>query len=371
MTSMFDDRNLPARLMFHDRLATALATAAERKGTVGLLALQTHHGAAAVAKTDDVVRLADDRQMVLLKTAERLAQAEALAAVPGVKAAGLAVYPQDAGHPDSLWRAASEAAERAKVEGRRLQRARSDIREIPPVLEMDRFLLHYQSQVAVADRRMVGVEALVRMEHPTRGLISPGEIILMAERVNGLAALGEWALRRACEEVSAMRASFAIPFTVAVNLSLTQFAEAHAVERLLGIIAESGLAPGDVEFELTETSPAISLSAVAGRLQHLRQQGVTLALDDFGTGFASLTLLRRLPLDLVKIDRRYVHGIDRDERERDGLAAILGLIRDLGLKSLAEGVEREAQYAILRRLGCDFAQGYLFGRPLPADSAGQ
>ncbi len=234
-------------------------------------------------------------------------------------------------------------------------------------LERDELRVHYQPLVDLATDRIVGFEALVRWQHPVRGLVPPLAFISLAEETGLIVPLGCWVLETACRQAAKWRD--ARPngprLAMSVNLSSRQFVQADLVERVDAILAETGLDPSTLELEITE-SVVMDQSEVGIRtLSRLRDMGVRLVLDDFGTGYSSLAYLKHLPLDTIKIDRTFVAGLD-SAVDRSIVEAVIALAHGLSISVVAEGIETEPQFEILRSMGCDIGQGYLFARPLPA-----
>jgi EAL domain-containing protein (putative c-di-GMP-specific phosphodiesterase class I) len=213
---------------------------------------------------------------------------------------------------------------------------------------------------------MVGAEALLRWRHPERGLLLPADFIELAELTGVIVEVGPWVLREACREATAWK-SPGPPLSVAVNLSARQFLDQGLVHDVRSVLAETGLEPARLELEITESLAMQNAETTASTMQGLRALGVRLSIDDFGTGYSSLSYLRRFPIDTLKVDRSFVREIERAPEDATIAATIVAMARTLGLKVVAEGVEEEAQLEVLRRLDCDFAQGYLFGAPLWPD----
>ncbi len=224
--------------------------------------------------------------------------------------------------------------------------------------------LHYQPQVDAAGR-VTGIEALVRWNHAGRGLVMPAEFIPLAEDCGLIRPLGEWVLRRACQQLQAWSSMPGLShLALSVNVSAPQFEHADFVPQLLGLLAQHGVAPTRLKVELTESTLAQDQPKMIAKMKVLRSQGLQISLDDFGTGFSSLSVLKNLPLDQVKIDRAFVRHLGRGAKDEAIVRAIIGLGQTLGLGVIAEGVETEQQRQALQRLGCHQFQGYLFARPM-------
>jgi diguanylate cyclase (GGDEF)-like protein/PAS domain S-box-containing protein len=226
-------------------------------------------------------------------------------------------------------------------------------------LQAGQFELHFQPKMGLSPWQLVGVEALMRWQHPTLGAVPPTEFIPAAERCGLMHQLGDWALRQAC------LAALQLPgVAVAVNVSALQLMEKHFVERVAEVLAQTGLAAQRLEIEITESVLIDDAQAALDRLHQLRRLGLRVALDDFGTGYSSLAYLRRFPLDVMKIDRSFVHELTQDSDARAIVNMIVQLANQLGMKSVAEGVETPEQLALLNASGCDEAQGFLIARPM-------
>jgi len=231
------------------------------------------------------------------------------------------------------------------------------------------FVLQYQPIVEIATGRMVGVEALVRWEHPERGRIGPDDFIRVAEESDSILEIGRWVLSQACQQIRAWQRLIGDePFTVSVNISARQLVQPDFVDEVQAIIREAGVAPTRIVLEMTETSMLQDSAATREKLQALRDAGIGVSLDDFGTGYSSLSYLQRFPVTTLKIARDFVDvdGLDADAWEL--VSAIVALGRALRLSVVAEGVEQWSQLGRLRTLGCEYAQGFYFARPLDAGS---
>ncbi|NJD07921.1 MAG: PAS domain S-box protein [Methylococcaceae bacterium] len=291
---------------------------------------------------------------------------------------GISLYPDDGEDADGLLRNADLAMRQAKALGRNsyhfftaaLADQASERLQLETALrraaDSGELMVYYQPQIDLLTGTLVGVEALMRWNHPDMGWISPARFVPVAEEMGLIGQLGAWVLQEACRQVIQWRRAGLQVGRVAVNLSVKQL----EWETLLPLVSETlvatGLAPGALELEVTESMIMRQTGRAVVALESLRDLGVRLSVDDFGTGYSSLSYLQRLPLHLLKIDQSFVRDLDRDSGDEAIVRAIIGLGRSLGLEVLAEGVETEAQAVWLQREGCQLAQGYLFGRPVSA-----
>jgi Amt family ammonium transporter len=246
-------------------------------------------------------------------------------------------------------------------------------RELRQALREGQFRLDFQPVVDVRVGGIVGVEALLRWEHPRRGLVPPGEFIPLAEESDLMVPIGAWVLEEACRQAVGWRDNLELktPFKVAVNLSARQLAHEGLVDQVSDVLHRTGLDPSWLCLEVTETALVRDLASSTEKLRALTSLGVTVAVDDFGTGYASLVYLRQLPVDCVKIDRSFVEGITFNQQDLVIVSSVISLAHSLGKVALAEGVETKEQLDRLAALGCDLAQGYYFDRPLPATAIHQ
>lgn len=286
--------------------------------------------------------------------------------------AGVALAPDDATDAATLLRHADIALHSAKADGygqarlfeadmnQALLARRQTEADLVVALSRDEFELHYQPLVRLEGRSVVGFEALLRWRHPTRGLVSPAEFIPLAEETGLIVPIGVWVLRAACTEA----ATWPGQQKVAVNLSPIQVRDRRLVQAVATALADTGLPAAQLELEITETVLMQDAAETLETLSSLHQLGVSIALDDFGTGFSSLSYLRSFPFDKVKIDRCFVQDLGTGHEVRAIVHAIIGLCTNLGITTLAEGVEREEQIAILEAEGCKDVQGFFFSRPV-------
>jgi EAL domain-containing protein (putative c-di-GMP-specific phosphodiesterase class I) len=229
-------------------------------------------------------------------------------------------------------------------------------------IENDQFRLVYQPILSLQKSKVSSCEALVRWEHPERGMVAPGEFISVAEDIGIIVPLGEWVLRQACREAALWPADV----KVAVNLSPVQFSDRNLLATVREALSLAGLPPSRLELEITESVLLQNNEATMVVLHQLRDLGVRIAMDDFGTGYSSLSYLRSFPFDKIKIDRSFVSELATRDDSMAIVRAVTGLGKSLGIVTTAEGVETDAQFELLRREGCTQAQGYLFSRPRPA-----
>jgi EAL domain-containing protein (putative c-di-GMP-specific phosphodiesterase class I) len=234
-------------------------------------------------------------------------------------------------------------------------------------IEGNQLLLHYQAQVVDAGR-VTGAEALVRWQHPERGMVSPAEFIPLAEETGLILPLGQWVLESACAQLAlwAIRPEMA-HLTVAVNVSAQEFRDPDFVLKVVAILNQTGANPNRLKLELTESLLVDNVEDVIEKMAALQAMGVGFSLDDFGTGYSSLSYLKRLPLDQLKIDQSFVRDILIDPNDAAIARTIVALAQSLGLGVIAEGVETEPQRAFLASSGCHAYQGYFFSRPLPVE----
>ena len=287
---------------------------------------------------------------------------------------GISLAPDDGKNPDELLKNADLALYRAKADGRGTYRffetgmdARAQARrllelDLRAALRRDEFEVYYQPIRDVASDMVVAFEALVRWNHPQRGLIAPINFIPLAEETGLIIQLGEWVLRQACPDA----AGWSDDVGVAVNLSPVQFKNPNLVSSVKAALGVSGLPPLRLELEITESVLLQNSEATLATLHELRAFGVRISLDDFGTGYSSLSYLRSFPFDKIKIDRSFVSELASRDDSMAIVRAVTGLGRSLGIVTTAEGVETDAQFELLRREGCTQAQGYLFSKPRPA-----
>jgi diguanylate cyclase (GGDEF)-like protein/PAS domain S-box-containing protein len=285
--------------------------------------------------------------------------------------------------PEDLLRNADTAMYQAKSKGKgRFEFFNEELRKqvdtrfetetgLRKAIDEGQLVLHYQPIVSGSSGRIHGFEALVRWNHPERGLIPPGEFISVAEESDLILRLGRWVLREACRQAAEWRRRFAADplLTVSVNVSSRQLSNPHLVEDVEAALKQAELKPECLELEMTESSIMGNAEQTLITLNRLKNMGVRLGIDDFGTGYSSLSYLQRLPFDTLKVDRSFVRELNAGKGSLDIVRAILELARSLKLEVVAEGVETEQQLSRLRKLGCSYFQGFLFSKPLDAATA--
>jgi len=291
---------------------------------------------------------------------------------------GVAVYPDDGRDFDTLRKKADQAMYRSKEAGRNAYHffdpamdaeasehllMRSGLRR---ALDRREFVLHYQPQFDLASGAVTGLEALLRWQHPVLGTVAPGRFIAVAEESGLIVPMGDWVLQEACRQAAEWQREGLPALPVAVNLSAIQFKRGNVEASVARALADSGLAPGLLELELTESILIQNVESVLTVLKRLKQRGVKLAIDDFGTGYSSLSYLKRFDIDRLKIDQSFVRDLATDPDDAAIVRAIIQMADSLNLRTIAEGVETEEMRCQLRSFGCNEAQGFLYARPMPA-----
>ncbi|TAK48183.1 MAG: EAL domain-containing protein [Xanthobacteraceae bacterium] len=287
---------------------------------------------------------------------------------------GVALAPSDSTDPDQILKLADMALYRAKADGRgtyrffepemdaRMQARRIMELDLRKAITKGEFELHYQPLVNLETEQISGFEALIRWNHPERGMVSPVDFIPLAEETALIVPIGEWALRQACEEA----AKWPSHISIAVNLSSIQFRVANVAQAVVKALAHSGLSAGRLELEITESVLLLNGESTLNTLHQLRAMGVRISMDDFGTGYSSLSYLHSFPFDKIKIDRSFVHDLSSSENSMAIIRAVTGLGSSLGMKTTGEGVETREELEYLKREGCTEAQGFLFSKAIPA-----
>jgi diguanylate cyclase (GGDEF)-like protein len=413
---------LPNRALFMDRLAHALARTERRAQHVAVLFLDIDrfkvindslgHGvgdqvlgelsrrlAECVRPEDTIARLGGDEFAVLLEdlddaagataVAERVAKAlEAPFLLEGrevvvTMSVGVALNTRRPVSPEELLRDADLAMYRAKGKGKNRYEVFDTDTGAPAIhrldLELDlrsavarnEFRLHYQPVVQLETGRVVEFEALVRWQHKDRGLLPPEDFIGLTEETGLIIPIGQWVLTEACRQARLWQEQRPSdpPLTIGINLSARQLQDPDLIALVSHVLADSGLDPRSLKFEITESVVMQDAPSTLATLHTLRELGIRLAIDDFGTGYSSLGYLKRFPIDTLKIDRSFVEGIVTDPEDAAIVQAVISVAKSLGLSVTAEGIENEAQLRRLQELGCDRGQGFYFGHPLAADIA--
>ncbi|OOG20613.1 diguanylate cyclase [Thioalkalivibrio denitrificans] len=292
---------------------------------------------------------------------------------------GISVFPYDGDDADTLIKNADAAMYDAKQRGRNsFQFYTKDINsqtyrqlilenELVKALAREEFEIYYQPQVELDTGRVVGAEALLRWRHPEKGIQPPANFIAIAEETGLIEGLGLWVIQQVCEDLYRLGGDGNGQPRIAINLSARQFRQADLVDQYRTVIRETGIDPGKLELELTESTIMKDIDIAVGMFQQLHALGVRLAIDDFGTGYSSLNNLKHFPIDTLKIDRSFVRDIPGDNDDSAIVTAIVAMAKSLQLEVVAEGVESREQLEFLRRLGCEIVQGYYYSEPLPFD----
>ncbi|TBN46724.1 phosphodiesterase DibA [Pseudomonas sp. BGI-2] len=412
---------LPNRLLFTDRAEQALASAQLHKRGCALLLVDLDHFKMindglghtigdqllkAVAERLNAMfgpgitlaRLGGDEFAVLAESCPQLVHAGALAQriIDGLReplhieghrlfinaSIGISLFPSDALSAEQLLRNADSALFKAKSAGRdgyalyteeltahAQQRVEIGF-ELRRALEKQELRVHYQPVHDLKTSRLIGVEALVRWQHPQRGLVSPAEFIPIAERTGLIAEIDAWVMRHACQQMCQWQAAGVALSFVAVNVSSRLFARRELYQQVAQVLHETGLDPAYLELEVTESAVMEDPEVALEQMHRLRELGVRLAIDDFGTGYSSLLRLKRLPVQKLKIDQGFVAGLPWDEDDAAIVRVIIALAQSMGMQVHAEGIEQVEQARFLLEQDCDLGQGYWFGRPVPAELLG-
>jgi diguanylate cyclase (GGDEF)-like protein len=409
---------LPNRALFEDRLTQAVSVAKASGQSLGVLFISldqfkkvndslghvpgdsmlrefAERLKSCITRSDTVARFGND-EFALLKTGidgttDVIETIGSLSQVlrfsfdlPGhelyaTASVGVSLFPFDGEDCQTLLKNAGAALYRAKKSGgANYQFFTADMHELANrrlaletnlrrAIQNEEFLIHYQPRVSVDSLAITGVEALVRWQHPQLGLVSPSEFIPLAEDTGLIVPIGEWVLRQACEQNRRWQEQGFAPIHIAVNISARQFHDQDLSQTVIRILHESGLAPNFLDLELTESSIMQNSEFAADVLTRWKNLGINISIDDFGTGFSSLAALKRLPIDILKIDQSFVRDATTDQDDAAIVMAITTLAHNLRLKVVAEGVETEEQLRFLQLLRCDEIQGFFFSKPLPAD----
>ena len=295
---------------------------------------------------------------------------------------GISIYPDDGQSTSDLLRNADAAMYHTKEQGRNsyyyftdsmnegVSRRLAIEEQMHGAIERGEFEVYYQPQIDITTGLAIGSEALLRWRNPALGAVQPTEFISIAEQTGYIAALGNYVLRQALSANSRWRRAVGRDLRTSINLSPRQFRDTELFSTINGLLAEHGVPGSCLEMEITEGMLISGAQAINEALARLNELDVRIAMDDFGTGYSSMSNLRRYPFDALKIDKSFIQDITTDEADRELVSATIVMAHALGLKVVAEGVETASQLDILRRFGCDFAQGYLFARPMPAEELG-
>lgn len=404
--------DLPNRVLFAERLEHAVAVVQRHGGSAAVLCLDLDHFKevndtlghdtgdlllkdvalrlqGSLRETDTIARLGGDEFAIIQVGGDQPESAETLCrrllslfdrparigdhdTFVGLSI-GVALVPNDGGDPLQLLKNADIALYRAKADGRstfrffapemdaELQVRKALERDLRKALSQSELELYYQPLIDAMGDHIVGVEALIRWHHPTRGMVSPAEFIPIAETTGLILPIGEWVLRTACAQAMQWP-----DISMSINLSPVQFRHPDLVGLVKDVLEDTGLPPEQLELEITEGVLLQDTQAALGTVENLKKLGIRIAMDDFGTGYSSLSHLRRFPFDKLKVDQSFVHVLEKDPNAAAIIRSVLGLGRSLGMVTTAEGVETEHQLGFLRAEGCNQVQGYHLGRPQPA-----
>lgn len=412
--------NLPNRFSLHEKLEQAVAFCRRNRIQLALMLIDLdrfktindtlgHHAGdellievarrllASVRESDIVARLGGDEFVVALpgigspddaahladKITREISQPYQICGqeqrtTPSI---GICLFPDDGGEIGDLLKNADVAMYHAKAKGRgnyqfftedmniattRRMTIESDLRL---ALQRSEFELYYQPQLELRSGTIVGVEALIRWRHPTRGMVPPGDFIPIAEEIGMITAIGDWVLQEACRQLKDWQEKGISHIRMSINLSAAQFLDKTLPTRICDLLAEYGLSPGLLDLEVTESMSMASPDESIRAMKTMRNSGLTLSIDDFGTGYSSLAYLKLLPINTLKIDRSFVKDIESDPNDADICDVTVLLAHKLGLEVVAEGVETAAQLKFLLSIGCEKVQGYLISKPLPAPAA--
>lgn len=296
---------------------------------------------------------------------------------------GITVAPDDTENPEVLMKNADLAMYRAKELGRNNYQYYTDEmnvevlgrlfleNELRLAVESKQFTLYFQPQIRIKDQSVTGIEALIRWNHPQRGLIAPDQFINVAEETGMIIPLGRWIINHACKVAKSLHDQQIPPVKVAVNLSVKQFQDPSLPSVVENALRESGLPPNYLQLEITESMLMDSIEASISMLKTLKDFGISLSIDDFGTGYSSLSYIKKLPIDEIKVDKSFVRDIPEDQNDMEITAAVIAMAHKLNLRVVAEGVETVEQLDFLKRNDCDFIQGYLFSKPVSEENIAQ
>jgi diguanylate cyclase (GGDEF)-like protein len=410
---------LPNRPLFMDRLIMALAQASRSNQQVavffldldrfkdindslghstgdGLLKAVAERVRRCVREGDTVARFGGDEFTLLIPKVDQVEDAAKIAQkiletlkIPFAinerelfvtTSVGISIYPIDGTDPETLVRNADSAMYRAKDQGRdnyQLYAPAMNARALERLalenmlrkaLSHRELVLFYQPVAHMKTKNIVGVEALIRWNHPERGMVSPAHFISVAESSGLIIPIGDWVLRTACKQAKLWQKKIDSELTVAVNLSARQFQQPNLVEQISEVLEETGLGAKYLELEITESNAMQNAENTIYTLRELKALGVRIAMDDFGTGYSSLNYLKRFPIDTLKLDQSFVRDITTDPSDAAIATAVIAMAHSLNLKVIGEGVEKEEQFAWLLKQNCDYIQGYLFSPPLAVEN---
>ncbi len=408
---------LPNRMLFEDRLTLELAHARRDKQGLAVMFLDLDHFKLindtlghsvgdqllqdvahrlkdTLRGTDTIARMGGDEFALLLT---RVTHAENVARVAQkifhvfkppfnfgghdfhiTPSIGITLYPTDGEDPQTLLKNADTALYRAKEQGRNVYQFYTPAmnaktlerlvleNNLRRALERKEFVIYYQPRVKINTKQIIGMEALVRWQHPEQGLISPVKFIPLAEETGLIMPLGEWVLRTACAQTKAWQEAGFPPLRVGVNLSARQFQQPNLVERVAQVLKETGLHPHYLELEITESAAMQNAEYTLPVLYHLKEMGIHISIDDFGTGYSSLSYLKKFPFHTLKLDQSFIRDLATDPNDAMIAKVVITLAHGLKLEVVAEGVETQEQLDFLKQLQGDEVQGYLFSKPLPA-----
>ena len=327
-----------------------------------------------IDSADDAISIADNLTTILEHNV-RLDDQETYTSA----SIGIAVYPDDGKEARTLLKNADTAMFRAKENGRHcfqfykpemsvsaMERLELE-NSLKAAFEGDEFLIHYQPVIDIHKNEVVGVEALLRWQHPDKGMIQPSDFVTVIEDCGLIVAVGDWLISSVCKQIRMWHDSGLENQNVSINLAPRQFKEQDLVALFKQAFAENNIDGSSLSVEITERTLIDNIGEVEGTLRKLRELGIKVLLDDFGTGYASLAYLKEFPVDVVKIDRAFIAGIPDNEEDSAIVEAIAGLTRGLKLRLLAEGVENDRQLNVLKSIGCQYGQGYYWSKALPGD----
>ncbi len=409
---------LPNRVLFNDRLSQAIQLSLRTEKLIGVMFLDLdlfksvndtigHEGgdqllrdvsqrlSNTIRKSDTISRFGGDEFLIIMTNIQQESDIHKISNTimhifeePFMvhcheffitASAGVAVYPQDGGDVASLIKHADIALYKAKEQGKNQYLLCSSImkdevaeqirltNQLYRALERHEFVLYYQPQVNIQSGDIIGVEALIRWQHPEMGMVSPALFIPLAEQTGLINGIGEWVLKTACAQNKAWQSQGLPPIQVAVNLSVQQFRGTDLVELVKNTLADTGLSPKFLELEITESIAIKESAAIISILNELKALGLTIAIDDFGTEYSSLSRVTQLPIDRIKMAIQFVRGIGKNQKDEAIANVIIRLAKNLNVKIIAEGVETREQLDFLKSEMCDEVQGYYYYKPMPAD----